>query len=285
VLIVDSAEGTGVKWITPTSITSLVTALAAIPSVPRSVNLRGTWASATTFTFTADVVILAKSDGGGVRRTAASATCNISTAGPAANGRDQAGAFTANTYVHFYWIWNPTTSTLATIASNTGPATGPTLPSGYTYWCYITTLSLNASTQLNRHVVMGNTVYRDPWDAMYQLASKTTLSEELFASSTVLPTIALSAQFEMLLSVSDASAAAGDNVTLYLRQTSGGGSGWSMITPMVCQPAVNNIVAHTQMTINVPYLSGYYVLLSGSGAVSTIQLTIHVTSYTVPNNS
>jgi hypothetical protein len=253
--------------------------------VPRSVNLRGLWTSNTTFNFTADVVVLAKADGAGVRRTACSGTCDITTAGPAANGRDQAGVFTANTYVHYYWIWNPTSETLATIASNTGPATGPTLPSGYTYWCYITTMSLNASTQLNKHMVMGNTVYRDPWDVMYQLCSKTTASEELFSSSTVLPTIAMSAQFEIDLAVSDAAAAAGDNCTVYIRAITGGASGWSMIVPATSQPMANNFVAHSHFSYNVPYLSGYYVQLSDSGTITSRTCTIVVSSYTVPNNS
>ena len=64
-----------------------------------------------------------------------SLTNNLLTAGPAANGRDQAGAFAASTWVHFYYIWNGTT--LATIASTAQPTAGPTLPSGYTSWAYI----------------------------------------------------------------------------------------------------------------------------------------------------
>lgn len=56
-------------------------------------------------------------------------------AGPAANGRDQAGAFAAG-WVHFYWIYDAVNDTLATIASNVAPPTGPTLFDDFAYWAY-----------------------------------------------------------------------------------------------------------------------------------------------------
>src|ERR1044072_4542741 len=85
----------------------------------------------TQFDLNADIVVLRGSDGNSVVRVApGSITNNVSTAGPAANGRDQSGAFSASSWVHFYWIWNGTT--IATISSTATQATGPTLPSGYT---------------------------------------------------------------------------------------------------------------------------------------------------------
>jgi hypothetical protein len=86
-------------------------------------------------------------------------TNNISTAGPAANGRDQAGAFSNSSWVHFYWIWNGTT--LATISSATAPPTGPTLPSGYTHWAYAGAVYLDSGGALRRVRIMGNTAYYD----------------------------------------------------------------------------------------------------------------------------
>lgn len=86
-----------------------------------------------------DAVVLHKSDGNikTVLSPGAAITCDASTAGPAANGRDQAGALAGN-WVHFYYIWNG--SVLATIASTSPPPTGPTLPTGYTHWAYVTTV-------------------------------------------------------------------------------------------------------------------------------------------------
>ena len=90
----------------------------------------------TQFDLDADVILLRDTNNGGVIKFApgAAITNNISTAGPAANGRDQAGAFSNDTWLHFYWIWNG--ATLASVSSTVAPTTGPTLPSGYTHWAY-----------------------------------------------------------------------------------------------------------------------------------------------------
>jgi len=78
----------------------------------------------------------------------ATITNNILTAGPAANGRDQASVFTASSWVHFYFIFNPTTSTVATISSASAPPTGPTLPTGYTSWAYAGAVYLSSGSAL-----------------------------------------------------------------------------------------------------------------------------------------
>jgi len=86
-----------------------------------------------------------------------SITNNVSTAGPVANGRDQAGAFSASSWIHFYWIWNGTT--LATVSSTVAPPTGPTLPTGYTHWSYVGAVRFNASSAMLRTYIRGNTEY------------------------------------------------------------------------------------------------------------------------------
>jgi len=88
-----------------------------------------------------------------IRTATGTLTNNISTAGPAANGRDQAGAFSAESWLHFYFIWNGTT--LATISSTTAPPTGPTLPTGYTHWAYAGAIRLNGSSALIRTRMRG----------------------------------------------------------------------------------------------------------------------------------
>lgn len=85
---------------------------------------------------TASEAVLRTTLGASVWRTNLSGTCNIATAGPVANGRDQAAAFADNSFVYIYWIWNGTT--IATLASATGPVPGPTLPSGYTHYALAT---------------------------------------------------------------------------------------------------------------------------------------------------
>lgn len=72
---------------------------------------------------------------------------NVGTAGPIANGRDQSGAFTAQSWVHFYFI-SDGAGTLATVSSATAPPGGPVMPTGYQYWAYIGAVRFNASSQL-----------------------------------------------------------------------------------------------------------------------------------------
>lgn len=70
-------------------------------------------------------------------------TNDIGVAGPAANGRDQVGAFGTTAEVHFYFIWNG--SAVATVSSLSPPPTGPTLPTGYTHWAYALSVRLNGT--------------------------------------------------------------------------------------------------------------------------------------------
>jgi hypothetical protein len=100
----------------------------------------------TSFDFTAALVSLRSVATGLVLAMPATSTItnSTSTAGPATNCRDQSAAFTTNSWVYFYYIWNGTT--LATISSNSAPAVGPTLPTGYTHWSYIGAVFWNGTT-------------------------------------------------------------------------------------------------------------------------------------------
>ena len=116
----------------------------------------------TQFDLDADIIVLKDpSTGDVVVRTnpGAAITNNISTAGPAADGRDQAGAFSASSWVHFYWIWNGTT--LATLSSAAAPATAPTLPTGYTHWAYAGPVRLDGSSLLVKTRIKGAWCFYD----------------------------------------------------------------------------------------------------------------------------
>lgn len=93
-------------------------------------------------------------------------TCDLGLAGPAANGRDQAAAFAASSWVYVYFIYNPTTQTLATLASLTAPATftGATLPAGYTGWALATILRWNGSSNIIPGFTQGNEFFYDVAD-------------------------------------------------------------------------------------------------------------------------
>ncbi|MFY2599304.1 hypothetical protein ACOTHJ_33070 [Achromobacter xylosoxidans] len=90
-----------------------------------------------------------------------SVTANLLTAGPAVNGRDQAAAFPASSWVHFYLISNG--SAVASIASLTAPPTGPAMPAGYTMWAYVGAVRFGSGSALSDVRVCGNAVfYRVP---------------------------------------------------------------------------------------------------------------------------
>jgi hypothetical protein len=83
--------------------------------------------SSSTITITADAVALFNSSGNVFG--AASVSLSLVVSGSGANGLDT-GSIGTNQY-HYFAIYNPTTGTVASLASLS--ATAPTMPSGYTY--------------------------------------------------------------------------------------------------------------------------------------------------------
>lgn len=94
------------------------------------------------------------------RVTPGAITCDIGVSGPAANGRDTSGAL-ADGWIYFYWIWNPTTRTLATTASVTAPPTGPALPSGYTEWAFDSAVRKNSGSLVRTYYAGSYGYFRD----------------------------------------------------------------------------------------------------------------------------
>ena len=110
----------------------------------------------TQYGYSADLVVLRNTSDGSiaVRTNTGTLTNDTGVAGSTANGRDQAGAFGASTWLHFYFIWNGTT--LATLSSTVAPPTGPTLPAGYTHWAYTGAIYYNATPLLVRTRMRGS---------------------------------------------------------------------------------------------------------------------------------
>jgi len=79
-----------------------------------------------------------------------SLTLSMSTTG--ANALDN-GTVAASTWYYTYVIYNPTTNTVACLASNS--STTPTLPSGYTYYCRVGAILTNSSSYLYRIIQKG----------------------------------------------------------------------------------------------------------------------------------
>jgi hypothetical protein len=112
-------------------------------------------------------------------------TNNISTSGPTANGRDQSSAFSASSWIYLYYIYNG--ATLATVSSAAAPATGPTLPSGYTHWAFCGALWLNGSTQIVPIRIRGAKHYYVPVVSVLS-AGSATVETALSLTSIIPPT-------------------------------------------------------------------------------------------------
>jgi hypothetical protein len=139
----------------------------------------------TKFDFSADAVTLRSTNGTPdvTRFGTGTITNDVGLAGSAANGRDQAGAFGASNWIHFYFIWNGTT--LATLSSLTVPPTGPTLPTGYTHWAYAGAVFFNGSSQLLAVRMRGASAFYPT--AQNVLAAGTATVETSIILSSVIP--------------------------------------------------------------------------------------------------
>jgi hypothetical protein len=114
----------------------------------------------------------------------ATRTLDIGAAGPVAGGRDQAGTFNANTWIHGYLIAK-TDGTYHVTASLTAPPTGPTLPSGYTLWAYLGALRVNNASQLIATYTQGAAARYQA--AQIILTDGRATVETLIACSTLVP--------------------------------------------------------------------------------------------------
>lgn len=117
-----------------------------------------------TVTVTADAMLVSDGITLGLFRSI-SFVANMNVAGPAADGRDQAGAFPDVTWVYLYAIWGPGTQVHGLWSLS---PTSPTLPFGYTHPSLVSAAVtsvvgpnvylLNSFTQVDRDVVYSDTL-------------------------------------------------------------------------------------------------------------------------------
>lgn len=248
------------------------------PPMPAIRGLRGArHATTTRYTLSsAQYVVLTNSAGDSVLRSApGSLTLDATVAGPIANGRDQVGAF-SNQWVNIYYIWNGTT--LALIGSLAAPPTGPTLPSGYTYFAYAT--SIYYTTVFHDAYVFGNRVHID-------VGAITALSSTSAASignltSTVSPLATHAFGYASLSGAATVGGSLSMELKLLARST----------TPFVPSCSLyaylSGIATSTQLfgqqDFETPLLTAqtvYYVITVTTGASPSASVT--VTGYRVPN--
>ena len=262
-------------------------AVAVVTSLPGARNLVGvTQSTATQFAVTADIVVLASPDS--ITSTtilALNATVDIATSGPALNGRDQGGSFTANETIHLYAIGGGG-QTPGLIASAVGPSTGPTLPADYTSWAYLGTFILNGSSDFFSCYLSGNRVsYVVQQQVLTNGANGPTGVANL--SGSVVPAEALTLDLQVELSIVGGSGLtetqAQAKFGLLASSTSGGpllsGSGGGNSTNDIDLFDIGWVIPNTQAEFQF-----YYTCTTRSGS-STVTANAWVRGYAVPNNS
>ena len=138
-------------------------------AVPSSyfLDLRGIYKTTATQQYTADVAILHDVNGNTITLTSLDETNDVSIAGPIAGGRDQAGAFDAPSWIHFFFIYNPVTGDVSSLSS--ASPTAPTLPAGYTFFVRTGAVWFSDISQLLITYQMGDratyNTYWPKWDS------------------------------------------------------------------------------------------------------------------------
>ena len=170
---------------------------APVPSAPRVQGLQGAISSQSgSFSALQYVLQTTAFQPAYIVNTTASFTVSIGTAGPAAGGRDVAGAF-ASTYVHWYAISTGLNSTsIAGIVSSQPPPTGPVLPAGYQAWTYLGgSIYSSASTTVTtpHHFYGANAAY----DASVVPVNPASTVEVTTATASYIPVNALSASYRL----------------------------------------------------------------------------------------
>lgn len=229
----------------------------------------------TTFQLKATVVTLRNSsDRTYTKFNPSNITVDVSVTGPAINARDQAGAFSSSSWVHFYWIWNG--STLAGIASAFAPPTGPVFPTGYTHWGYAGAVRYNATPILVPTRIKGSRAWTDA--SQVALASGAAGSETAIGLSGFVPPNA--SEFHGYLRLLSSGITGNGRDIVDLRSVTGGSNN----TRQLAHNANTTIQEEQYLTLTMPNVAQqifYLITKNSTGGTTVIDLV--VTGYTIPN--
>lgn len=212
-------------------------------------------------------------------------TNDITLAGPIANGRDQAGAFPPNSFIHFYIIQG--SGPLQTISSLESRPQFVTLPGGFTKLAYVGAIRTDGSGNLFRCHIKGSWVY---YDTVQTIASGLNSTSETLVSLLNYTPQYNATWYGMLLTINPkiTSDGSGNAVyTLRLRGVSGKDTfqypvelhGISATT--VVQLGATELVYSSLVPLTSPTNKIYYLFDVTSGTSQSTDLLIR--GYQVPN--
>lgn len=227
----------------------------------------------TQFDLSAKIAVLKKANGGTYAAyNTGTITNNLATAGPAANGRDQAGAFSNDSFVHFFFIWNGTLLRTLSSASLT-----PTLPGGYTHHVYVGTARIDGSGNLLKQHIKGNRVFYEEIQSVLNNGNQ--VAETAIDTSDVVPSNALLVSaFVSALVDTDGTGAASAN--LALRLVSG-----NTFAGIYSACLIANFTAGDQLQLDFPNVAQnlFYEWTVSVGTPADQRLSLYVQGYSIPN--
>lgn len=139
--------------------------------------------SGATITVSADNLVVALS--GSSSYQLSSVSCSLATGSNGANGLDT-GSLANNTWYSVYVIYNPTTSTTASLLSLS--SSSPTLPSGYTHFARTGWVRSNSSAALVPTLQLGRTAQYINGNSPVMVSGAAALNTTINISSSVPPT-------------------------------------------------------------------------------------------------
>ncbi|WP_198084983.1 hypothetical protein [Variovorax sp. E3] len=230
----------------------------------------------TTATFSAAEVLMRNPTTGNSRvaLNVGPVVCNINTAGPAANGRDQVAAFGSNSWVHFWFITDGTA--VATLAS--ASATAPTLPTGFAAQAYIGAVRLGVGTLANVRFYGATTTYNTSQQTLLngQAAAMTAVNVAAFAPPNALAFSLMVRDFVGTpasgTGIFDLTQSIGPTATDIMFRAGFGGT-------------QSNVVNATTggWTFLVPNIAQQYFYSVASGNSQPVSTSHHINSYKNPN--
>lgn len=131
-------------------------------------------------------IVLANSSGDTLaflNQSSTTITVDVTAAGSVANGRDQAGAFSAGSWIHFWAISDGTN--LRGLAS--ASSTAPTLPSGYTFKAYLGATRYDGSSHLVKTRLYGAWAYYEAAQQALSTGTPATSATSIGLSALVPP--------------------------------------------------------------------------------------------------
>lgn len=233
----------------------------------------------TQYDLAADLVQLRAPAGGSiiVQTNTGTLTNDTATAGPAANGRDQAGAFSTAIFLHFYFIWNGTT--LATLSSAVAPPTGPTLPSGYTHWAYAGAVRYNAGPALVKTRLKGSWAYYETPAAALNAGAATT--ETSVSVAALVPANALAFILQPTALNAALNSASDNTITLTLRIVTG--SNVAVLSFSQLGLSSGHTYGWSSGAIIVPNIGQSFLYLWTVGSATSPAASLALSGYQIPN--